>query len=98
MISLYNSYGKHVANFFNQQLYSPTGESIGYFEPALNIFIDLKGRYLGEIIEHDYIFQKLDSPYLNIHFSTKNPTVNLGYFTAPNSKNILKSLDLMKNI
>jgi hypothetical protein len=47
---LFDSTGRHVANLVNGQLHAPTGENIGHFLPDHGIFIDISGRYLGEIV------------------------------------------------
>ena len=47
---LFNSKGQHIANEVNGQLHAPTGENIGHFLQDYGIFIDMKGRYLGEVL------------------------------------------------
>lgn len=47
---LFNSHGQHIASFVNGQLHEPTGRNIGHFMESHGIFIDMRGRYLGEIV------------------------------------------------
>lgn len=47
---LFDSRGRHVANEVNGHLHSPAGKNVGHFEAAAGVFIDLDGRYLGEVV------------------------------------------------
>ena len=50
MTDLHDSHGKHIANLVNGQLYDTHGRNIGHYLTREGIFIDMKGRYLGEIV------------------------------------------------
>lgn len=95
---LYNSRGLHIANFLNQSLYSPTGENIGSYIPQFNIFIDLNGQYLGEIVEEHYLITKINSPFLNINLGIKNSVVSIITLTSPNHQKTLESLGFNKDV
>lgn len=95
---LYNSYGKHIAYVFNHSLYAPTGENIGNFVPQFNIFVDLKGQYLGEIVEEQYLIAKLNSPYLNVNVGVSNIAEKIVGMTSPTCQKALSSLGFNKDI
>lgn len=57
---LFDSTGRHVANLVNGQLHAPTGENIGHLLPDHGIFIDMSGRYLGEIVYNDRLMYKIN--------------------------------------
>ena len=59
---LFDSKGRHIANFINNQLYAPTGENIGHYLEKEEIFIDFSGRYLGEIILDNRLMYNRSSP------------------------------------
>ena len=50
MQALFNSKGYHIANFNNNQLYNTSGDNIGHYLDSYQIFIDMDGKYLGEIL------------------------------------------------
>lgn len=68
MKPLFNQRGVHIANFVNNQLHHPHGKNIGQYLPDHNIFIDLSGRYLGEIIQGNRLLSCRNSPYSNTNF------------------------------
>ncbi len=51
LVDLHDSYGKHIANFLDGQLYNTNGYNIGHYLAKEKIFIDMNGRYLGEIVD-----------------------------------------------
>lgn len=55
MVDLHGSYGKHIANFVNGQLYDIHGRNISRYLPDKGIFIDMHGCYLGEILMNSSI-------------------------------------------
>jgi hypothetical protein len=60
---LFDSKGRHIANFINDQLYAPTGENIGHYLEKEKIFIDFNGRYVGEIVLDNRLMYNRASPY-----------------------------------
>ena len=62
---LFNSRGQLIANFVNGQLHAPTGQNIGHYLEAQGIFIDMSGRYLGEIVQKNRLMYKRFSPHKN---------------------------------
>ncbi|MCC6456498.1 MAG: hypothetical protein IT328_16195 [Caldilineaceae bacterium] len=78
---LFNSKGEHIANFVNGRLHAPTGKNIGHYLDKEQIFIDMDGRYLGEIIYNDRLMANVSSPHKSKTFSdygTHSSAGNLG--------------------
>ena len=75
---LFNSKGKHIANLVNDQLHAPTGQNIGHFLKNYNIFIDMSGRYLGEIIFENRLMYNTASPYRSTNFGCYGSYGNYG--------------------
>lgn len=80
---LFDSKGKHIANFVNGQLYAPTGQNIGHYMKKQEIFIDMSGRYLGEIVMRDRLMFKLSSPYRSMSFGSYGNYGNIGNYGNP---------------
>lgn len=78
MKCLFNKSGHHIANFVNGQLYAPTGQNIGHYMESEEIFIDMHGRYLGEIVYADRLLYSKGSPYRNINFGSYGNFGNIG--------------------
>ena len=60
---LYDSDGQHIATLDSSQLYSVSGRHVGAYSDDEGIFIDLHGRYLGEIVQNDRLFDDRTSPF-----------------------------------
>jgi len=80
---LFNSKGHHIANFVNGHLHSPTGENIGHYREQENIFIDMRGHYLGEIIHENRLMYNNYSPYKNVNFGIYGNYGNVGNYGNP---------------
>lgn len=65
---LFNSKGQHIANFVNGQLHSKNGKNIGHYLGDYKIFIDMNGRYLGEIINSNRLLRNRNSNYGSVSF------------------------------
>ena len=83
---LFDSKGKHIANFVNGQLHSPTGDNIGHFLESYNFFIDMSGYYLGEIVKGDRLMYNLSSSYRNTCFGCYGNYGNVGNYGTPGSR------------
>ena len=59
---LFDSRGKHIANRVGGQLHAPRGSNIGHWMENDAIFIDMRGRYLGEIVQGDRLMYCKNSP------------------------------------
>lgn len=86
--------GKHIANWVDEQLYAPTGENIGHYLPDLEIFIDMKGNYLGEIIFDERLVYDINSPYKLQNFGSLGDFGNIGNLGNPGN---FGSLSLTSN-
>jgi hypothetical protein len=80
---LFNSKGQHIANFVNGQLHAPTGQNVGHYLKREGIFIDMSGRYLGEIIYENRLMYKRSSPYKNTNYGTYGNYGNVGNYGNP---------------
>jgi hypothetical protein len=82
---LFNSKGEHIANFVNGELHAPTGQNIGHYLPKEAIFIDLRGRYLGEIIHNDRLMYNVSSSYKSKTFGDYGTHSSAGSYGNPGS-------------
>ena len=86
---LHNSNGKHVANFVNGQLHACNGRNIGHYLDNHNIFVDMDGRYLGEIVFNNRLVYKNNSPFKSINLGNYGNYGNVGnYGNAGNTGSI----------
>ena len=51
------------ANFVNGQLHSTSGKNVGHYLENYNIFIDMSGRCLGEIIFENRLLYNTQTPW-----------------------------------
>jgi hypothetical protein len=86
MQPLFNSKGHHIANFVGTQLYAPSGSNIGHFIEDAGIFIDMRGRYLGEIHYDDRLLYSSASPYRSIAYGHYGNYGNIGNYGNPGSR------------
>jgi hypothetical protein len=80
---LFDSKGKHIANFIDNQLYAPSGDNIGHYLSREKIFIDMKGRYLGEIVQENRLLYNKYSPYKIANFGVHGYYGNAGNYGNP---------------
>ena len=80
---LFNSKGKHIANLVNDQLHAPTGNNIGHYLTREKIFIDMNGRYLGELIHVNRLMYNNSSPYRSVNFGNHGNYGNVGNYGNP---------------
>jgi hypothetical protein len=80
---LFNSRGQHIANFVNDQLHAPTGQNIGHYMENEKIFIDMQGRYLGEIVCEDRLLYNNSSSYRSVNFGSYGNYGNVGNYGNP---------------
>ena len=80
MIDLHDSHGKHIANFVNGQLHDKHGRNIGHFLEREGIFIDMHGRYLGEIVDKNRLLYRNNSPYKSVAFGIYGNYGNIGNY------------------
>jgi len=89
---LFNSRGEHIANFVNGQLHSNTGNNIGHFLSEKKIFIDMSGRYLGEITQENRLMYNQLTPYKNINFGVYGNYGNVGNYGNPGNYGYIGTL------
>jgi len=80
---LFNSRGQHIANEVNGQLHAPSGENIGHYLEQQGIFIDMSGRYLGEIVLNDRLLFNTSCPYKSTNFGNYGNYGNVGNYGNP---------------
>jgi|SRR5690242_16013653 len=79
MRPLYDSRGTHIANAVNDQLHSPSGANIGHFLKHEAIFVDMRGRYLGEIVMGNRLMRSRKSKYVGVNFGSRGNCGNAAY-------------------
>lgn len=80
---LFDSTGKHIANEVNGQLHALDGPNIGHFLARQCIFVDMKGRYLGEIVAGNRLLSNTASAFHAIRFGSLGNFGNAGSFGNP---------------
>jgi hypothetical protein len=80
---LFNSRGQHIANFVGKQLHAPTGENIGHYLSDQGFFIDMSGRYLGEIVHGNRLMFNRANPYRSTNFGAYGNYGNAGNYGNP---------------
>ncbi len=80
---LFNSQGQHVANSINQRLYAPNGKNIGHFVEKENVFIDLKGRYLGELVQDNRLLYNSAAAIKNSNLGLYGDHGSIGNYGDP---------------
>lgn len=80
MKHLHSSRGPHIANLVNSQLHSTSGSNIGHYLEQQGIFIDMYGRYLGEILYDNRLVYSRNSPYRNMSFGSYGNYGNVGNY------------------
>ena len=80
---LFDSNGKHVANLVNGHLHAPMGQNIGHYMENEKIFIDMSGRYLGEIVHENRLMYNRSSPYKTINYGNYGNYGNVGNYGNP---------------
>jgi hypothetical protein len=80
---LFNSRGQHIANFVNGQLHAPTGQNVGHYLEEQGIFIDMYGRYLGEIVHENRLMYNRTSTHNSVNYGTYGNYGNVGNYGNP---------------
>ena len=89
---LFNSRGKHIANEVDGQLHAPGGRNIGHYLENQRIFIDMRGRYIGEIIMDDRLMRQRSSPYKSVNFGIHGNYGNVGNYGNPGNHGSIGSI------
>lgn len=80
LLRLYDSKGRHIANSINGQLHAPNGKNIGHYLEQMNIFINMRGKYLGEIYNGNRLIYNRNSPYRSTNFGNYGNYGNAGNY------------------
>jgi hypothetical protein len=65
---LFNSKGQYIAIEQEGRLYTRGGKNIGHFVPEYGIYIDMRGRYLGEVMYENRLLYNRYSPFRSTAF------------------------------
>ncbi|MFG0675668.1 hypothetical protein [Delftia sp. WSY_7] len=89
---LFNSKGKHIANLVGGQLHAPQGKNIGHFLENQGIFIDMRGRYLGEIVSGNRLMRRRNSPHRSMNYGSYGNYGNAGNYGNPGNHGSIGSV------
>ena len=90
MNRLYNSRGNHIANEVNGELHEPAGKNIGHFLTREGIFIDMRGRYLGEIVLNDRLMRNRNSRHNSVNFGSRGSYGTVGNYGTPGNQRSMR--------
>ena len=82
---LFDSKGRHIANLRNGQLHAPSGRNIGHYLDAHDIFIDMSGRYLGEVVLENRLLYRTNSTHQSVSYGNYGNYGNIGNYGNPGS-------------
>lgn len=85
MKRFYNSRGTHIANESRGRLYATTGSNIGRYIETADIYVDLSGRYLGEVVANNRLMSNRSSGYRSTNFGNAGNSGNIGNAGNPGS-------------
>src|SRR4051812_46730018 len=78
MKGLYDSRGENIAILVGKALYSPmSGLHVGHCLRGEDIFVDNRGKYLGELVGDDLLLSKDDSPHRATTFNKRWTTARI---------------------
>lgn len=83
MQRLFDSHGKHIANCMSGKLHSPAGRHIGRLVKDRNVFVDVHGKYLGEIIRDNRLLYRRNSPHRSMNIGSLGNAGSIGNFGNP---------------
>ncbi len=98
MTRLFDSRGRHIANERGGRLYAPSGSNIGRFIENANIFVDLNGRYLGEIVRGNRLLERTSSGSRSTNFGNAGSTGNIGNHGNPGNVGSIGSIGGFRDI
>lgn len=86
---LFDSKGHNIANFVDGQLHALNGRNIGHFLKVEEIFIDMHGRYLGEIVQTNRLLYNIHSSYRAMNFGLYGNYGNVGNYGNPGNYGVI---------
>jgi hypothetical protein len=82
---LFDSRGKFIAREEGGRLYSLAGGNIGHYLRGEGVFIDPRGRYLGEVVQGNRLMDNLSSPHRAAAFAAPGAYGGSGTIGDPGS-------------
>ena len=98
MTYLFDSRGHHIANLIGNQLHAPRGENIGHYLEREEIFIDMHGRYLGEIVHENRLLYRRGSPYRGTNYGNYGNYGNAGNYGNPGNHGNIGTISGFENV
>ena len=80
---LFDSRGRYIASEDAGRLHSPAGANIGHYLSREGIFIDQRGRYLGEVALGNRLMYNTRSPHRRVGFAVLGAYGSSGRFGDP---------------
>ena len=77
---LYDSRGRYIASEMSGRLYGRNGRNIGHWIEREKIFVNLQGRYLGEIVGENRLLMNKYSPHKFTYFGHFGRFESLGRY------------------
>jgi len=95
---LFNSSAAHIANLVGDRLHAPSGESISRYIPDSQIFIDMSGRCLAEILSDNRLMFDVGSPYGSTNFWNYGNHGNAGNYRNPGNSSSIGIVDGFRDV
>jgi hypothetical protein len=83
MTRYFNSRGQHIANESGGRLYAPGGRNIGRYVESARVFVDISGRYLGELVSGDRLMSNRSSGHRSTNFGNAGSAGSIGSAGSP---------------
>jgi hypothetical protein len=90
---LFDSQGQFIASEEGGHLHSKAGGNIGHYRRGERIFIDLLGRYLGEVVLGNRLLDNRQSPFRKVGFAVQGTFDGIGAIGNPGSAGAIEPLD-----
>ncbi len=94
----YDQQGHHIANEVNGRLYAPSGANIGRYIENAGVFVDISGRYLGEVVNGDRLLSNRSSGYRSTNFGNAGNAGSIGNAGNPGNAGSIGSIGGFENI
>lgn len=78
--------------------YAPTGQNIGHYMESEKIFIDMSGRYLGEIVLSNRLMYNRSSPHKNANYGNYGNYGNVGNYGNPGNHGNIGTIGGYENV
>jgi len=105
MERLFDSDGKHIANFRDGELFTPSGKNVGHYSDEHGIFVDIYGRYLGEImtglspkVKGARLMYNESSEYIGWGFGGQGSLGSIGNLGSPGTMGTIGNIPGFKDV